>query len=219
MIRRRELDSRPRVNSTVRRNIDAMLKSLSLLLLFVVSSGAAPQTVPNVISKDEYSAYSRLINARFLRGRTNLAIIQARTEFDTNSVPIPMEFNNDLLTKTEPYTLERRLHIRVKYLLLTDTQPDALFRQDLRSAWDEYWRKYPNATGLLTFSRVAFNAANNKAFLYASEVCGPLCGNGYSFVLEKTNGVWKGQGRETNLDLIMFAPNKSLDASGSVFLN
>ncbi len=170
-----------------------MVRILSLLLfLIVAASPTANLAASDGITDDEYSVYSSLINSRFLPRWTNLAVIEAHTQFD-DDVLIPREFEDDLRPKlANTCTLGRRLHIRVKYLLLTENQLDHLFKRDLSNGWDSYWKTHGrHATGLLSFSRVGYNATKDKAFVYASESCGTLCGDGYSFVLTKQKGTWR----------------------------
>ncbi len=170
-----------------------MLKSLSLVLLLLV---AAPlfgrQAASEKITNDEYAIYSTLIDSRFLPRGTHLAVIDSTVEFDINEVPIPKEFDDDLLPKIgKTYRLDRRLHIRVKYLLLTPIQLDRLFKRGVSIGWNSYWKTYHHATGLLSLSRVGYNSTRTRAFVYVAEACGPRCGNGYTYVLEKQNGAWK----------------------------
>ena len=170
-----------------------MFRFLSLLWLMGAMVAPSNARLPaDKITSEEYSVYSSLINSRFLSPQTNLALIEGRTQFDDHMVTIPKEFENDLQPKIAAnYALQRRLHIRVTYRLLTPAQLDALFKSDLREAWDIYWKRYPRATGLLTFSRVGFNATKTRAFVYVADVCGALCGYGRTFVLEKQNRAWK----------------------------
>ncbi len=163
-----------------------------LLLLLVVPQLAGNTRLESSVTDEEYAVYSALINSTFLHPKTDLAIIQAHTEFGRRSVDIPQEFKEDLLPKIErSETIERRFDLKVKYVLLHEEQIESLFKQDLGKGWERYWRQYPNATGLLAFSRVGFDKAHNKAYVHARETCGGLCGDGYSFVLEKINGSWQ----------------------------
>jgi len=169
-----------------------MLRSLTLVVLLLVPVWGRTQAPLNSIAAEEYSVYSALINSRFLEQQTTLAVIRENTEFDKRSIVIPVEFEDDLLPKTETsYILDRRLLLRVKYLLLSKEKVDALFKQDLNKGWEAYWKEYPKATGLLTLSRVGFNRDRTRAFVYASSGCGSLCGYGYYFVLEKSGDDWK----------------------------
>lgn len=163
-----------------------------LLLLLIVPSPAGNPNLQSPITDEEYAVYSDLINSTFLHPKTDLAIIQAHTEFDCESVDIPQEFREDLLPKIQrSETIERRLDLRVKYVLLDHDQIENLFKKDLGRGWERYWKQYPNATGFLGFSRVGFDRTHDKAYVYARETCGGLCGDGYSFVLEKVNGRWQ----------------------------
>ena len=163
-----------------------------LLLLSLIPSPAGSPNLESSVTDEEYAVYSALINSTFLHPKTDLAIIQAHTEFDRESVDIPQEFKDDLLPKIQrSETIERRFDLRVKYVLLDHDQIENLFKKDLGKGWERYWKQYPNATGFLGFSRVGFDRAHNKAYVYARETCGGLCGDGYSFVLEKVNGTWQ----------------------------
>jgi hypothetical protein len=169
------------------------VKTYLLVLALLMASGSAAPGITDAISPEEYAVYSSLLNSRLIGSGTELATIADRTDRANNSyVSIPKEFEADLSAKsTEAYALERKFNIRVKYLLLSQDQINgAIFSSDPKD-WDKYWKLYPHGTGVLTFSRVGFNSTKTRAFVYAAEVCGPLCGSGYTFVLEKNKGVWK----------------------------
>jgi hypothetical protein len=164
--------------------------SFLLMLLLLLPAPATQASLQSSVTDEEYSVYSALINPTFLSEKTELAVIQANTEFDRNAV-IPEEFKKDLQPKIERIdTLERRFNLKVDYVLLNNAQLDSLFKGNLMQGWEVYWKKYPKGTGLLGFSRVGFDRAHTKAFLYVSESCGSLCGNGYAVILEKVNGSW-----------------------------
>ena len=168
-----------------------MTKILSLLCLVVATAvPSASHVMADEVTREEYSVYSDLINSRFLRDGTILAVIEAQTNVESTA-PVPKEFENDLLAKTKQhYTLHRRFHLRSKYILISDAEAKRLIIDDPKGG-DAFWKTYPKSTGLLILSRVGFDATKTKAFVCAAEICGPLCGYGYSFVLEKQNGVWK----------------------------
>ena len=46
------------------------------------------------------------------------------------------------------------------------------------------------AIGLISFSRVGFNAKEDQALVSMDFVCGELCGAGGTYLLEKEEGVW-----------------------------
>jgi hypothetical protein len=47
------------------------------------------------------------------------------------------------------------------------------------------------ATGLFTFSEIAFDKRHQRAVLAYSFVCGGLCGHGNTIVLKKVGAKWK----------------------------
>jgi len=163
-----------------------------LIGIVILASAVAAIPQSDTVSADEYAVYSALINAKYIKSGTELAVIKTQTRLDTMVRDVPKEFADTLVAKNNAtYTLERHLDIRVKYVLLDKKQLDELFHADLDKGWDSYWKQYQHATGLLTFSRVAFNAKGDEALLNASEVCGPLCGYGYLFRLRKDKDGWK----------------------------
>lgn len=162
------------------------------IALVIIAMPATQFAETDSISADEYAVYSALIEAKYIKAGTEIAVIESHTRLDTMDHPAPKEFSDVLTAKNNAtYTLERRFDIRVKYVLLDEKQLDELFHADLEKGWDNYWKQYQHATGLLSFSRVAFNAKGDEALLFASEVCGPLCGYGYLFRLKKDKAGWK----------------------------
>jgi hypothetical protein len=168
-----------------------MIRIISLL--FLISLALLPgvgQTPSDEIPADEYSVYSDLINSRFIDAATKLAVIKSHTEIEGRAT-IPSEFETDLRPKTDrSYALLKRFHLRSDYVLITDDEANRLIIDDPKGG-DSFWKTYPKSTGLLVLSRVAFDATKTKAFACVAQVCGPLCGYGYAFVLEKQNGSWK----------------------------
>jgi hypothetical protein len=163
-----------------------------LIAIVILASAVVAVPQSDTVSADEYAVYSALINAKYIKSWTELAVIQTHTRLDTMGRDVPKEFGDTLAAKNNTtYTLERHFDISVKYVLLDKKQLDDLFHADLEKGWDSYWKQYQHATGLLTFSRVAFNAKGDEALLNASEVCGPLCGSGYLFRLKKDKDGWK----------------------------
>jgi hypothetical protein len=93
-----------------------MLMSILLTLLLLVPTLNANAGHESSVTDEEYSVYSALVNSTFLHPKTDLAIIQAYTEFDQRRVVIPQEFEEDFLPKTQrSETLDRRFSLKVKY--------------------------------------------------------------------------------------------------------
>jgi hypothetical protein len=77
------------------------------------------------------------------------------------------------------------------YKLLTQEELDNISK----GGWEDFYKKYPEAGGVWTFSRPGYNPARNEAVLSVSHWCGDLCGTGHLYFLTKQNGEWKVQNR------------------------
>ena len=170
-----------------------MTRLLSILFVLIAAAGVT-SAQSDAVSADEYSVYSALINSRFVKAGTDFSIIQAHTDLHLGG-GAAKEFEDLLWAQNKKgYALERRFDIRVKYELLDDRQFEQTFgktAEEMDAGWNKYWKQHLHSTGLLTFSRVAFNSDTGEAVLFASEICGGLCGYGYLFRLKKDQGSWK----------------------------
>lgn len=52
-------------------------------------------------------------------------------------------------------------------------------------------RRFPGASGIISFSRVGFDSRLDEAIVATSFVCGGLCGSGDRYVLRKRQGRWE----------------------------
>jgi hypothetical protein len=59
------------------------------------------------------------------------------------------------------------------------------------SGWKNFYRKYPGATGLVTFSRVGFNRKMDEALAHLTAQSGLGSGAGFFAYLRKRKGVWR----------------------------
>ncbi|NNC28152.1 hypothetical protein [Longimicrobium terrae] len=62
---------------------------------------------------------------------------------------------------------------------------------EIDSRWLGFRARYPGATGVVRFSRVAFADSGNTAIVSVSHGCGGLCGAGGLLRMERRDGVWK----------------------------
>ncbi|MFK8046531.1 MAG: hypothetical protein AB8B72_13625 [Crocinitomicaceae bacterium] len=56
--------------------------------------------------------------------------------------------------------------------------------------WERFNNDFGNSSGLLSFSRIAFNDGDTQAVFEISQSCGSLCGQGLIVFLEKEDGNW-----------------------------
>lgn len=77
----------------------------------------------------------------------------------------------------------------LKYLLVKSDEYFEIF--DSSYSWLNFEEKYPNVSTILQFSRIGFNTQNDKALLFTSMNCGPLCGSTWFLLFEKVNDRWE----------------------------
>lgn len=87
-----------------------------------------------------------------------------------------------LIVNLHDVSLERRFHLSAKYELPA-AQEMTLYPSE------QFFRRFPNSYGYLTFSRVAFNRDLTEGFFYTEHVCG-LCGEGKYVFMRKKDGRW-----------------------------
>jgi hypothetical protein len=78
------------------------------------------------------------------------------------------------------------------YRIVAQKELDEVFRG---GHWEDFYKKYPQAGGVWTFSRPGYNSARNEAVLYVGHACGSLCGTGHLYFLAKRNDQWIVQNR------------------------
>jgi hypothetical protein len=71
--------------------------------------------------------------------------------------------------------------------LVDSIQLDSMFKKN-GGGWNAYYKRY--GSGMVTWSRVGFNADGTLALFYERYRCGGLCGTGRYMVMEKRNGGW-----------------------------
>jgi hypothetical protein len=74
--------------------------------------------------------------------------------------------------------------------LLSREENRAIFEGDLGEGWKRFYRKYPNAVGLIIVSRVGLNSEKDRAVFYMACIRGALSAVGQMHVLQRENDVW-----------------------------
>ena len=99
-----------------------------------------------------------------------------------------------------PARLERRLHTRKPYTIVSDSglagyfdmAPTSGWQRDVREPhWNSFRRKLPHGAGIVQLSRPAYSRTGNRAAVYAVDGCGNECGSGDIFLLRRQNGRWQ----------------------------
>jgi hypothetical protein len=181
------------------------------LLILVPVFGKLQERKSDSVTTEEYAVYSALlneINQSPKNGKeVKLLVVNDRTEGPGERC-LPEKITEwekeikadelkplrtDLLTKNDkPYSLSKQFKLSRQYVLLNVEVFSEIFKgRGYEEGWDEFYGKYPNSSGYITFSRVGFNNDATKAIIYRETGCGSLCGYGGYILLNKENGEWK----------------------------
>jgi hypothetical protein len=174
-----------------------------LVLLLCSCSPSFPRptvTPPPGIEAEEYAVYSALIRQNPIGYNLGSSlVIREQTVSDAgmfertleNVHPLPARLVDSYRSRNAAsYTLGRNLDVGQDYTLMSQEESNKIVRQG-GETWTDFEAKYPGATGLLSFSRVGFNANEDEALASMGFHCGDLCGAGGLYLLVKEDGTWK----------------------------
>ena len=165
-----------------------------LVLIYLIScSGRKADTQP--VKVYEFLSLI-LIDTAIIKGDSAYLIA------DVSSLPPPLfkgreiDFVSEKLQ--EPDTSFLKMQFKKRGDFRTDSLSDYGFRiiriSELQptvssdSLWNFIHMEY--GPGYYSVSRPIFNVASDKAYIKVGYTCGPLCGYGTSYILEKMNGKW-----------------------------
>jgi hypothetical protein len=86
-----------------------------------------------------------------------------------------------------PRRLLRMFPMDKTYILVPERELNDLI---LKSHWEDFYTRYPEAKSYISVSSVGFNAQKTKALLTMTYSCGMLCMEGTYYLMEKQNGKW-----------------------------
>jgi hypothetical protein len=87
--------------------------------------------------------------------------------------------------------LSTTFHTDLPRVFITDEEVDSYFKSpQKKDGWESFYKKYPKSGGMLSFSRVGFNAKRDQALVYSANSCGWLCGAGFYNLFQKKDGKW-----------------------------
>ena len=183
-----------------------MIRSvLPLLLLSVQSHAAAPSAI-------DYTVYSAVLDGAFsdrmiqdsgkvprfvIRDSTEskgLVTAGLRTEFMRRQFGLfssayestldDFESKNQTSVRLAPKAFSSRGTVEIA--TRKDLPPDG----DPERYWQDYYRKFPRARGLIAFSRPGFDSDRKYALVYFHVTCGNLCGERGYALLRFIAGRW-----------------------------
>lgn len=167
-------------------------RALLFAVCFTLLAGCGAPRIPNAVSDREYEVYSAWINHHFENKAPKALFLYSRTVvFD----PLAPPGCGDRLHRQDAirWDMIRRLHDlgTAEYLLNFEfNQPN------FRIAWDHKVVDSPPTNpefgyNALSFSRVAFNRAGDKALFAVSDQCAAGdCGMGWAVLASKVSGAW-----------------------------
>ena len=151
---------------------------------------------------EEYAVYSALLEKLFVKDDVKLLVIQKQTIYSANNYfirstveePIPdmkklfpsvseNTFLDYRSKNRQSSPLSLKFVLPVKYVVIDEVE----LKTDKDGAWiDSFYKKYPDARGIIRLSKVGFNEDGTEAFVFAEFICFSLCGGGNNILLEKT---------------------------------
>jgi len=181
-------------------------KLLSIFLLLALASCTAkPTPIPTPsagqIETEEQAVYAALL-ARYpasgyvIMDTTATDITGIENTSQTldfvlqNMQAVAPETVDSFRVRNETASLLRNdMQLSVPYVLMSLADRQALFSIN-QDGWTLFYNRYPDAPGIITFSRVGFNQALDQALCYVGFQSQLLSGAGYYFLLKKVNGNW-----------------------------
>ena len=85
--------------------------------------------------------------------------------------------------------MQADMDLGVPYVLLSQDAMNQIFSLN-QDGWQAFYSKYPQAPGILTFSRAGFDDALEQALVYVGSQSHWLAGSGHYILLKKVNGAW-----------------------------
>ena len=143
------------------------------------------------------TVYEALLNQQFernkdlvIQSKSNLKFIYPedfdlyRDDFESLEKET---FDDFIKNNSHPKYLRIQSGKNIKYISLL--QVKFIFRDE--EGWDRFYKKYPNAPGIITLSNIGFNSTRTQALVYIGNQKGWLDGVGIIVLLELEKGQWK----------------------------
>lgn len=86
--------------------------------------------------------------------------------------------------------LSADMDLGAPYLLMSSQEMNAIFSPS-QDGWQLFYERYPDAPGIMVFSRVGFNSTGNQALVSWRFQWEGLGGDGGFIVLAKVAGAWQ----------------------------
>jgi hypothetical protein len=104
-----------------------------------------------------------------------------------------MVFWDPVFEKDSVYYLENKFSVTSKkvYLISAEEIQSIFSNSEINGGWAEFYRRYPNSSGTISFSRIGYNADKTQAMVNMGNMYASLGGEGHLIFLKLENHKWK----------------------------
>jgi hypothetical protein len=101
-------------------------------------------------------------------------------------------FSDYILANDTVYYLENKFSIESKKVsLISAEEIQYIFStSEINTGWEEFFRRYPNSSGTISFSRIGYNTNKTLAMVELGNMYASLGGEGHLIFLKLENGRW-----------------------------
>lgn len=171
----------------------------------------------DIEASEEYTVYSVILNEMFIKEGVKLLVISDQAIFHDRFGEQQLFSDERLQHKKRYYSsveddtfidfeanslkfskLESKFKISINYALINESEliekvlrDETEIEKDIKDGKYNLYDKYPDARGLIKFSKIGFNKKRDQAFVEVNFTHCGLCGSGDYVLLEKKNNVWK----------------------------
>jgi hypothetical protein len=155
-------------------DLDYSLYSLVLEQLFTNTN--------NLVVNQEIRAGGPINNHSFMQ-----SMKEQYSELDT------MVFYDPVLAIDSVYYFENKFSVPSKKVsLISAEEIQYIFSNtEINAGWEEFYRRYPNSPGTISFSRIGYNTDKTQAVVDMGNMYASLRGEGFLVFLKLENNKWK----------------------------
>jgi len=119
-----------------------------------------------------------------------------RSFLDSAEIPFNEEALNAYGIANQESAFFKRSPTPENIVLISGDELDCFFYDENARGWDDFYKKYPDSYGLLSFSKPGISANGNSAIILRFRTNGRIMAFGPDFagsilILSKVNGVWQ----------------------------
>lgn len=161
----------------------------------------SPSATPDATMEEE-RVYASLVNALYssssllvIMDQTQTSVLGLADETTYQHVEDSLKnlsadtMQNFRTNNAATQTLRASMVLSVQYILFSQKDRQELFQIN-QSGWDVFYNRYPDAPGIITFSKAGFNKTMDQALVYLGIQSNWLAGAGNFYLMKKVDGKW-----------------------------